>query len=110
MIDADLFQLIRCNALAWLEQIYLKADFDLLSQRSLRKDSLNLWHNSTGHHATLRSDSVDLLANARDDCKILRKVVGDESTYSATGKVIELVEIFKETNLKQYVLRLAICH
>lgn len=85
MIDADLFQLIRCNALAWLEQIYLKADFDLLGQRSLREDSLDLGHHGAGHHATLRSDCVDLLTDTRDDREVLRKVVGDETAYSATG-------------------------
>lgn len=93
MVYADLFQLVRCDTLAWLEQIYLKAHFDLLGKRSLRKDCLHLGHNGAGHHAALRSDGVHLLADARHNCKVLRKVVGDESANATTGEVIQLVDI-----------------
>lgn len=90
MIDTDLLQFLRCNALAWLEQIYLQAHFNLLGECALRKDRLHLRHNRAGHHAAFRSDGVDLLPDARHDRKVLRKIVRDETTDSTAQQIVRL--------------------
>lgn len=90
MIDTDLAQLFRRNTLAWFEQIYLQTDFDLLGEGTLRENCLHLRHHGAGHHAALRSDGVHLLADARDDRKVLREVVRHEATDSATSQLVQL--------------------
>lgn len=93
MVDTDLAQLFRRNTLAGFEQIYLQTDFDLLGEGTLREDCLHLGNHGAGDHAALRSDGVHLLADSRDDRKVLREVVGDEATDSATSQLVQLGKI-----------------
>lgn len=93
MVDADLAQLLRGHALARFEQIYLQPDFDLLGEGALREDGLHLRHHRARYHATLRPDRVHLLADARDDRKVLREVVRDEAADAPTAKLVQLGKI-----------------
>lgn len=88
MVHTDLSQLLGSDPLAWLKEIYLKSNFDLLGEGALREHRLHLWHHRTGHHSTLRPDGMDLLADARYNGKVLREVVGDEPTDASSAQVV----------------------
>lgn len=83
MIDTDLSQFLGCNALAWLKEIYLKSDFDLLGESALGEHGLHLRYHRARHHSSFRPDRVHLLANARDHRKVLREVVSDKPTNAS---------------------------
>lgn len=94
MIDTDLSQFLGCNTLAWLKEIYLKSDFDLLGEGALGEHGLHLRHHRARHHSSLRPNRVHFLADARHYRKVLREVVGDKPTdASATQIVVQLNQI-----------------
>ena len=78
VIDSDLFQQTGVNSLPWPEHVYLQAHFDLLGQRSLGEDSLDLGHHGGVHHPALWSNGVNLLSDARDDGEILGEICGED--------------------------------
>ena len=92
VIDSDLFQQVGVNSLPWSEHVYLKANFDLLSQRPLGEDGLDLGHHGAVDHAPFRPDGMNLLADARDDGEVLREVRRQNPRDPIRVQVLELTQ------------------
>ena len=75
MIDGDLFkETVGQGSLPGSEHVYLKANFDLLGESSLREDRLHLRNNRRVDDASLGADGVYLLSDPRDDGEVLWEV------------------------------------
>ena len=90
VIDSDLFQQVGVNSLPWSEHVYLKANFDLLSQRPLGEDCLDLGHHGGVDDAALGADGVNLLSDPGDDGEILREVRGEDPGDPVGVEILQL--------------------
>ena len=90
VIDSDLFQQVGVNSLPWSEHVYLKANFDLLSQRPLGEDCLDLGHHGGVDDAALGADGVNLLSDPGDDGEILREVRSEDPGDPVGVEILQL--------------------
>ena len=90
VIDSDLFQQVGVNSLPWPEHVYLQAHFDLLGQRPLGEDGLDLGHHAGVDDAALGADGVHLLPDPGDDGKVLREVGRQDSRDPIGVQVLQL--------------------
>ena len=93
VIDSDLFQQVGVNSLPWPEHVYLQAHFDLLGQRPLGEDGLDLGHHAGVDDAALRADGVNLLSDPGDDGEILREVRGEYPGDPAGVEILQLGDL-----------------
>ena len=93
VIDSDLFQQVGVNSLPWSEHVYLQANFDLLGERPLGEDGLDLGHHGGVDDATLGADGVNLLSDARDDGEVLREIRGEYPGDPAGVEILQLGDL-----------------
>ena len=108
MIDSDLFQQTRVNSLPWAEHVYLQANFDLLGQRPLGEDGLDLGHHAGVDDAALRADGVNLLSDPGDDGEILGEVRGEYPGDPAGVEILQLGDLCNRNVVKWVPLQSAI--
>ena len=93
VIDSDLFQQVGVNSLPWSEHVYLEANFDLLGERPLGEDGLDLGHHGGVDDATLGADGVNLLSDPGDDGEILREVRGEDPGDPVGVEILQLGDL-----------------
>lgn len=96
VVDSDLFQQSILYASTRSKHVYLKSNFDLLGQGTLREDGLNLWHNSAVDHTAFGSNRMDFLPDPGHDSKVLREVSGQDPGDSVGVQILKLAQFCKK--------------
>ena len=95
VIDSDLFQQVRADSLPRAEHVYLKSHFDLLGERPLGEDSLDLGHHRGVDHASLWANGVHLLSDPGDDGEVLREIRGEYPGDPVGVEILQLGDLCK---------------
>lgn len=74
---------------------YLQPDPDSFGEGPLGKNCLYLGHNSAAQNASLRTDQITVLLDARHDCKVLWKISGDDAANALPLQLLWRVQLWR---------------